>query len=79
MLSLYVLDISPFSLLPVHSSLSSQFFTSLFSFLTLQVEGEIDKLSMEEAGYRNCVSVPDGAPPQVSNKLPDKDHVRTIS
>nr|XP_051198492.1 primase homolog protein isoform X2 [Lolium perenne] len=38
------------------------------------VEGEIDKLSMEEAGYRNCVSVPDGAPPQVSNKLPDKDH-----
>jgi twinkle protein len=47
--------------------------------LTLQVEGEIDKLSMEEAGYRNCVSVPDGAPPQVSNKLPDKDHVRNIS
>ncbi|KAM0829247.1 hypothetical protein ACQ4PT_067000 [Festuca glaucescens] len=39
------------------------------------VEGEIDKLSMEEAGYRNCVSVPDGAPPQVSNKLPDKDHL----
>lgn len=37
------------------------------------VEGEIDKLSMEEAGYRNCVSVPDGAPSQVSNKLPDKD------
>ncbi|XP_077253340.1 twinkle homolog protein, chloroplastic/mitochondrial-like isoform X2 [Tasmannia lanceolata] len=32
------------------------------------VEGEIDKLSMEEAGYRNCVSVPDGAPPKVSNK-----------
>uniref|UniRef100_A0A804L712 SF4 helicase domain-containing protein n=1 Tax=Musa acuminata subsp. malaccensis TaxID=214687 RepID=A0A804L712_MUSAM len=30
------------------------------------VEGEIDKLSMEEAGYRNCVSVPDGAPAQVS-------------
>ncbi|KAG8095119.1 hypothetical protein GUJ93_ZPchr0012g19754 [Zizania palustris] len=37
------------------------------------VEGEIDKLSMEEAGYRNCVSVPDGAPPRVSSKLPDKD------
>ncbi|KAL6603143.1 hypothetical protein ACP70R_043504 [Stipagrostis hirtigluma subsp. patula] len=37
------------------------------------VEGEIDKLSMEEAGYRNCVSVPDGAPPRVSNKLPDKE------
>ncbi|OVA05130.1 Toprim domain [Macleaya cordata] len=38
------------------------------------VEGEIDKLSMEEAGFRNCVSVPDGAPPQVSNKeLPPTD------
>ncbi|KAF5733612.1 twinkle protein chloroplastic/mitochondrial [Tripterygium wilfordii] len=32
------------------------------------VEGEIDKLSMEEAGFRNCVSVPDGAPPSVSPK-----------
>ncbi|KAK1432512.1 hypothetical protein QVD17_09409 [Tagetes erecta] len=32
------------------------------------VEGEMDKLSMEEAGFRNCVSVPDGAPPQVSPK-----------
>ncbi|XP_071721101.1 primase homolog protein-like [Rutidosis leptorrhynchoides] len=30
------------------------------------VEGEIDKLSMEEAGILNCVSVPDGAPQQVS-------------
>ncbi|KAL5199764.1 hypothetical protein ABZP36_020967 [Zizania latifolia] len=39
----------------------------------LQVEGEIDKLSMEESGYHNCVSVPDGAPPRVSSKLPDKD------
>ena len=26
------------------------------------VEGEIDKLSLEEAGFRNVVSVPDGAP-----------------
>ncbi|CAL9075667.1 unnamed protein product [Musa textilis] len=34
------------------------------------VEGEIDKLSMEEAGYRNCVSVPDGAPAQVSKEPP---------
>ncbi|GAB2280877.1 hypothetical protein Dimus_015500 [Dionaea muscipula] len=32
------------------------------------VEGEMDKLSMEEAGLRNCVSVPDGAPPSVSNR-----------
>eukprot|EP00249_Psilotum_nudum_P007111 c20312_g1_i1 orf=569-2530(-) len=30
------------------------------------VEGEIDKLSMEEAGFLNCVSVPDGAPAKVS-------------
>ncbi len=24
------------------------------------VEGEMDKLAMEQAGFRNCVSVPDG-------------------
>ena len=27
------------------------------------VEGEMDKLSLEEAGLKNCLSVPDGAPP----------------
>lgn len=32
------------------------------------VEGEIDKLSMEEVGYKNCISVPDGAPSKVSTK-----------
>lgn len=32
------------------------------------VEGEIDKLSVEEAGFRNCVSVPGGAPQIVSVK-----------
>ncbi|KAK6123822.1 hypothetical protein DH2020_042423 [Rehmannia glutinosa] len=32
------------------------------------VEGEIDKLSVEEAGYCNCVSVPAGAPQTVSLK-----------
>ncbi|KAK9058028.1 hypothetical protein SSX86_022868 [Deinandra increscens subsp. villosa] len=38
------------------------------------VEGEMDKLAMEEAGFRNCVSVPDGAPPQVSSRdLPSQD------
>jgi twinkle protein len=26
------------------------------------VEGEMDKLALEEAGFRNCLSVPDGAP-----------------
>ncbi|CAA6669870.1 unnamed protein product [Spirodela intermedia] len=36
------------------------------------VEGEIDKLSLEEAGFRNCVSVPDGAPAQVSKNLPEE-------
>ncbi|TXG48209.1 hypothetical protein EZV62_027503 [Acer yangbiense] len=30
------------------------------------VEGEIDKLAMEEAGFRNCISVPCGAPSKVS-------------
>ncbi|PIA25369.1 hypothetical protein AQUCO_11800034v1 [Aquilegia coerulea] len=34
------------------------------------VEGEMDKLSMEEAGFRNCVSVPDGAPAKVSKETP---------
>ncbi|OMO82630.1 hypothetical protein COLO4_22894 [Corchorus olitorius] len=38
------------------------------------VEGEMDKLAMEEAGFRNCVSVPDGAPPSVSPKeVPDEE------
>lgn len=30
--------------------------------VTVIVEGEVDKLSCEMAGYLNCVSVPDGAP-----------------
>ncbi|XP_073156037.1 primase homolog protein isoform X2 [Henckelia pumila] len=38
------------------------------------VEGEIDKLSIEEAGIFNCVSVPGGAPQTVSIKeLPSMD------
>ncbi|KAL8508284.1 hypothetical protein ACS0TY_018756 [Phlomoides rotata] len=38
------------------------------------VEGEMDKLAMEEAGFKNCVSVPDGAPPKASNKeLPSEE------
>lgn len=36
----------------------------------------MDKLSMEEAGFRNCVSVPDGAPASVSEKeLPSEEKV----
>ncbi|CAK7357360.1 unnamed protein product [Dovyalis caffra] len=43
------------------------------------VEGEMDKLAMEEAGFRNCVSVPDGAPPAVSSKeLPPKQEASRI-
>jgi twinkle protein len=30
---------------------------------TIIVEGEMDKLALQEAGFKNCVSVPDGAPP----------------
>jgi twinkle protein len=30
--------------------------------VTIIVEGEIDKLSVEVAGFKNCISVPDGAP-----------------
>ncbi|KAK9706975.1 hypothetical protein RND81_07G164600 [Saponaria officinalis] len=38
------------------------------------VEGECDKLAMEEAGFLNCVSVPEGAPSKVSSKeLPPPD------
>ncbi|KAJ8450704.1 hypothetical protein Cgig2_021176 [Carnegiea gigantea] len=43
------------------------------------VEGEIDKLAMEEAGFRNCVSVPDGAPPKISRKdVPAPDQASRI-
>ncbi|KAL0442391.1 UNVERIFIED_CONTAM: Twinkleprotein, chloroplastic/mitochondrial [Sesamum latifolium] len=43
------------------------------------VEGEMDKLAMEEAGFKNCVSVPDGAPPKVSNKaLPSEEELTDI-
>ena len=36
----------------------------------------MDKLAMEEAGFKNCVSVPDGAPPKVSAKeLPTEEKV----
>ena len=35
-------------------------------------EGEMDALSFEEAGYKNCVSVPDGAPPPNSKNNTQK-------
>eukprot|EP00850_Spirogloea_muscicola_P005179 SM000023S07635 [mRNA] locus=s23:652603:658904:+ [translate_table: standard] len=39
------------------------------------VEGEVDKLSMDEAGVPACVSVPDGAPAKASDedKMPSQD------
>lgn len=38
----------------------------------------MDKLSLEEAGFRNCVSVPGGAPGKVSTKeLPSFEKVCT--
>ena len=39
---------------------------------TVIVEGEIDKLSMEVAGYENCVSVPDGAPAPNTKNIESK-------
>ncbi len=36
------------------------------------VEGEMDKLSLWEAGYTNCVSVPNGAPPPESKSYSAK-------
>ncbi|GJV78768.1 dolichyl-diphosphooligosaccharide--protein glycosyltransferase subunit 2-like protein [Tanacetum coccineum] len=37
-----------------------------YKFRSIIVEGEIDKLSMDQAGIPDCVSVPDGAPHQVA-------------
>ena len=36
------------------------------------VEGEIDKLSLDEAGFKNCLSVPDGAPSPTSKNYTSK-------
>ena len=33
------------------------------------VEGEMDKLALEEAGFRHVVSVPDGAPPRCAGPV----------
>jgi twinkle protein len=40
--------------------------------LTVIVEGEMDKLSLEVAGLKNCVSVPDGAPAANAKNLESK-------
>jgi twinkle protein len=40
------------------------------------VEGELDKLALEEAGIRNVVSVPDGAPKAVKAGEPDPDDAK---
>ena len=44
------------------------------------VEGEMDKLAMEQAGFRNCVSVPDGAPAKVKDgPVPPAEEDRKFS
>lgn len=44
------------------------------------VEGEMDKLALEVAGYRNVVSVPDGAPSDVKpGELPSKSEDKKFS
>jgi twinkle protein len=40
------------------------------------VEGELDKLALEEAGVRNGVSVPDGAPREVKAGDPDPEDAK---
>jgi len=40
------------------------------------VEGELDKLALEEAGFRNVISVPDGAPSRVKAGDPDIDDAK---
>ena len=48
--------------------------------VVIVVEGEMDKLALEEAGYTNVVSVPDGAPGKVKeDELPDKEQDKTFS
>jgi twinkle protein len=42
------------------------------------VEGELDKLALEEAGIRNVVSVPDGAPPKVKAGEPDPKDAKFV-
>lgn len=39
---------------------------------TIIVEGEMDKLSVEEAGFKACVSVPDGAPAPNTKNIESK-------
>ncbi len=39
---------------------------------TVIVEGEMDKLSLEMAGFRNCISIPDGAPAEDSKNYESK-------
>jgi twinkle protein len=40
------------------------------------VEGELDKLALEEAGIRNVVSVPDGAPVKIKAGEPDPEDAK---
>jgi twinkle protein len=40
------------------------------------VEGECDKLACEEAGFRNVLSVPDGAPQKIKAGEIDPDHAK---
>src|SRR4029077_14590991 len=42
------------------------------------VEGELDKLALEEAGIHNAVSVPDGAPAQVKAGEPDPEDAKFV-
>ena len=41
-------------------------------FCTIIVEGELDKLTLGDAGFTNCVSVPDGAPSESSKSYSTK-------
>lgn len=40
------------------------------------VEGELDKLALEEAGIRNVISVPSGAPPKAQAGEPDPEDAK---
>ena len=74
--SLFINDIIIVRLLPLLAADDSQIITLLntYSSFILQVEGEIDKLVIEEAGFDNYASVPDGAPPASTKDLPPKEN-----
>ena len=67
----YLVDILLDSLLSEEVLVSDEDATARSGWSVI-VEGEIDKLALWEAGIKNCISVPDGAPPPNSRDYSSK-------